>query len=294
MTETVAVIAPGEMGSGVGRRLRERGARVITSLAGRSEASVARATAAGFEPMASDDAMVAEAAIILSIVPPGDALGLAKRLEPALTGAAHRPIYVDCNAVSPETAQRIGAVLANTRARYVDGGIIGMAPKPGSNGPKIYVSGEAAAEVSTRLTPYGLFLPVLDGPIGAASGLKLSYAGISKGVTALGTAMILGAQRSGAFDALHAELADSQPHLLAYFSRQIPAMFPKAYRWVAEMEEIAHFLEKDAPAKEIYLAIARLYERMAALNAEHGDKEGELAELKAFCSKAAEAARKAS
>src|SRR5688572_19980199 len=118
MTVTVAVIAPGEMGSGVGRRLRERGARVITSLAGRSEASVARAKAAGFEPMPSDDAMVAEAAVILSIVPPGDAVALAKRLEPALVGAGHRPIYVDCNAVSPETAQRIGAVLANTQARY--------------------------------------------------------------------------------------------------------------------------------------------------------------------------------
>ena len=43
MTDTVAVIAMGEMGSGVARRLHERGARVITSLAGRSKASAARA-----------------------------------------------------------------------------------------------------------------------------------------------------------------------------------------------------------------------------------------------------------
>lgn len=291
MTDTVAIIAPGEMGSAIGRRLRERGARVVTSLAGRSAASVARAKAAGFEPLASDGEMVAQAGIILSVVPPGEALALAKRLEPALAGAAHRPLYVDCNAVSPDTAARIGAVLANTLCRYVDGGIIGAPPKAGYNGPKIYLSGEAARDAA-RLGQYGLVMPVLDGPVGAASALKLSYAGITKGVTALGTAMVLGATHGGAADALHAELADSQPHLLAFLTRQIPGMFPKAYRWVAEMEEIAHFLDADAPAKDIYLAIARLYERMAALQAEHGDASGELAELKAFCGKAAEAARK--
>jgi putative dehydrogenase len=290
MTETVAIIAQGEMGSAVGRRLRECGARVVTSLAGRSEASVARAKAAGFEPLASDDEMVAQAGIILSIVPPGAALGLAKRLEPALAGAAHRPLYVDCNAVSPETAKRIGAVLANTLCRYVDGGIIGGPPKANYNGPKIYVSGEAATEAA-RLTQYGLIMPVLDGPVGAASGLKMSYAGLTKGFVALGTAMVLGATRNGAADALHAELADSQPHMLGFLSRQIPSMFPKAYRWVAEMEEIAHFLEAVAPAKDIYRAIGRLYERMAALQ-EQGGADGELAELQAFCSKAAETVRK--
>src|SRR5688572_5921041 len=134
MTETVAIIAPGEMGSAVGRRLRERGARVITSLAGRSAASVARAQAAGFEPVASDAAMAAQAGIILSIVPPGDAVALAERLKPALAQATRRPIYVDCNAVSPDTAERIGAVLAGTPARYVDGGIIGGPPRAGYAG----------------------------------------------------------------------------------------------------------------------------------------------------------------
>jgi putative dehydrogenase len=79
--------------------------------------------------------------------------------------------------------------------------------------------------------------------------------------------------------------------MLGFLSRQIPSMFPKAYRWVAEMEEIAHFLEADAPAKDIYRAIGRLYERMAALQ-EQGGADGELAELQAFCSKAAETVRK--
>ena len=42
-TPTVAVIAPGNMGAGVGRRLTENKVTVLTSLAGRSEGSVKRA-----------------------------------------------------------------------------------------------------------------------------------------------------------------------------------------------------------------------------------------------------------
>ena len=89
---------------------------------------------------------------------------------------------------------------------------------------------------------HGLDIRVLEGPIGAASALKMSYAGITKGFTALGAAMALAATRAGAAEALHRELADSQPALLGWLTRQVPRMYPKAYRWVAEMEEIAGFI----------------------------------------------------
>ena len=105
MSDLIAVIAPGEMGAGIGQRLRERGARVITSLAGRSAASGKRAERAGMAAVASDDEIV-KADIILSVVPPKDAAGLAQRLKPAIARAANKPIYVDCNAVAPQTAER--------------------------------------------------------------------------------------------------------------------------------------------------------------------------------------------
>jgi len=43
MNPTIAIVAQGAMGAGVGARLVERGLRVITSLSGRSEASTKRA-----------------------------------------------------------------------------------------------------------------------------------------------------------------------------------------------------------------------------------------------------------
>lgn len=277
MQPIVSVIAPGMMGSGVGQRLVENGIEVRTALGGRSEATVARAKAAGM--VGVSDEQIAASDIILSIVPPGDSLGLAERLAPALRAAAKKPIYVDCNALNPGTVLRIARVIEETGATFVDGGIIGGPPKPGSKGTKIYLSGEAAPRVAV-LTQFGLEMPIQPGPIGAASAMKMSYAGITKGFTALGAAMMLAAARAGTADDLKAELSGSQPALFGWLTRQVPNMYSKAYRWAAEMEEIAQFVGEDPAARQFYEGAARLYERLAA------DFEGnrkEIAALDAFC-----------
>ena len=178
MQPIVAVIAAGMMGSGVGQRLVENGIEVRTSLVGRSEATQARAKEAGM--VGVSDERITASDIVLSIVPPADALGLAERFAPALRAAAKKPIYVDCNALNPATVLRIARVIGETGATFVDGGIIGGPPKPGSKGTKIYLSGEAAPRVA-ELAKYGLELPIQPGPIGAASAMKMSYAGITKG-----------------------------------------------------------------------------------------------------------------
>ncbi len=259
-TPTVAIVAPGNMGAGVGRRLTENKVTVLTSLAGRSEESAKRAREAGMQPV--EDRTLAEADFFLSIIPPGDALGLAKRLAPVLTAANKKPLYVDCNAVSPPTVQKIADEIATTGCPFVGAGIIGPPPKPGSTNTKIYASGPAAADLA-KLNDYGLIVRVLDGPVTAASALKMSYAGITKGFTALGTAMMLAATRGGSADALRAELAESRPDLLRYLSNQVPSMYSKAYRWVAELDEIASFVGDERAEHEMLAAAARLYERIA-------------------------------
>ncbi|HUN43980.1 MAG TPA: DUF1932 domain-containing protein [Acetobacteraceae bacterium] len=277
MPPIVAVIAPGMMGSGVGGRLAQNGVEVRTSLAGRSEASAARAKTAGMVNV--PDAQIAAADIILSIVPPGDALGLAERLAPTLRAAPRKPIYVDCNALNPGTVLRIARVIEEAGAPFVDGGIIGGPPAPGTKGTRIYLSGAAAPQVAV-LQQYGLEMPIQPGPIGAASAMKMSYAGITKGFTALGAAMMLAAARAGTAEDLKQELRASQPALFGWLTRAMPRMYSKAYRWVAEMEEIAEFVGEDPAGRQFYEAAARLYERIAA------DYEGDKREtnaLDAFC-----------
>lgn len=260
MKPIFAVISPGNMGAGIGGRLAERGGEVRTWLAGRSGESAQRAREANM--IAVDPGAIAEASVILSIVPPGTALALADRLAPALSDAKEKPLYVDCNAVSPATVARIASVIGKTGCPFVDGGIIGGPPTPGK-APALYVSGPDAARVAW-LGDYGLDIRVMDREIGAASALKMSYAGITKGFQALGSVMALAAAQGGVAEELQRELADSQPVLLAWLSRQVPRMYSKAYRWVAEMDEIADYIGDPDGGSRILEGAAHFYHRIAA------------------------------
>jgi 3-hydroxyisobutyrate dehydrogenase-like beta-hydroxyacid dehydrogenase len=272
-TPTVAVIAPGNMGAAVAKRLTEHKVTVLTALTGRGEASIKRAHDAGMQDV--DERKLAEADFVLSIVPPGEALALAKRLAKVLTEANTKPIYVECNAVSPQTMNQIAEVISATGCAFVGGGIIGPPPKPGSTNTKFYAAGPAAKDFA-RLNDSGLIVRVLDGPLTAASALKMSYAGITKGFTALGAAMTLAATRGGSAQALQAELAESQPALFGFLTRQIPFMYSKSYRWVAEMNEISDFVGDEFPEHAMMEAAAEFYARIAA------DFEGDKQEIGAM------------
>ncbi len=272
MTPVVAVIAPGMMGAAVGKRLVDSGLKVLTSLTGRSHETAARAKAAGMA--AAGDGEIAASDFILSILPPGDALALAERFAPALTASNAKPVYVDCNAINPVTVERVAAAIAPTDCPFVDAGIIGSPPSPlphplppagearVAGSPRFYASGPAAQRFAT-LRQYGLDIRVLDGALSAASALKMSYAGITKGTQAIGAAMMLAASRAGSADALFAELQSSQKDMFAWFKRGLALMPPKAYRWVAEMHEIAGFVGEDPTAHELYEGAAHFYERIA-------------------------------
>jgi 3-hydroxyisobutyrate dehydrogenase-like beta-hydroxyacid dehydrogenase len=280
MTVVVAIIAPGAMGAAVGQRLAASGLKVLTSLAGRSHETAARAKAAGMT--AATDEEIAAAEFILSILPPGDALALATRFAPALQASNSKPVYVDCNAVNPKTVERVAAALAPTGCAFVDAGIIGSPPKPGDTGPRFYASGPAAAQFA-RLRDYGLDVRVLGGSLSAASALKMSYAGITKGTQAIGAAMMLAAMRAGSADDLFAELESSQKQLFPWLKRSLAQMPPKAYRWVAEMQEIAGFVGDDPGARDLYQGAAEFYERFAQ-DFENGEQK-EAAALEKFLAK---------
>ena len=281
----VAIIGVGDMGAAVAQRVRLRGARVRVSLKGRSADSERRARRAGLETVNDDAALFGDATFVLSIVPPGVAVEVARQYR-TFSSAPRDAIFADCNAIAPATARRIAEVLAGCPCRYVDAGIIGGPPPedPNKPGPRFYASGPDAPRLA-ELNEFGLDVAVMDGPIGAASGLKMSYAGLTKGITALGTAMVAAAMRDGLGDALRNELARTQPQILRRIGQSVPAMFPKAYRWVAEMEEIATFLGGDERGAMIYRGAARLYERIAEEGAHRDAAEG-LRALVDFCSAA--------
>lgn len=268
MTKVVALPLAGAMGAGLGGVLAGSGMTVLTCLDGRSDATRARAKAAGLTPAPMEE--IARADIILSVVPPHIAISMARDIA-ALVPAGHAPIFADLNAISPDSMNTVAATLGAAGLRCIDGGIIGPPPKAGGSNPVIYISGDEA-EGLMPLRAHGLDLRIIDGGIGAASALKMCYAGMTKGTTALHTAMMGAGERTGIGAVLHAELARSRPGILKEAGTAVPGMFPKAYRWIDEMRQIAAFLG-DRPEAGIWRAIAEYYEVIAS------DVEGERTDI---------------
>ena len=117
MKPTIAIMSPGDMGHAVAAVLRQGGLRVISQLDGRSQRTRALADRAGIEEVADDAALVREAEIILAIVVPAAAVALAERIARAIAASGARPLYVDCNAIAPQTTRRIAEVIEGVGAR---------------------------------------------------------------------------------------------------------------------------------------------------------------------------------
>jgi len=96
--------------------------------------------------------------------------------------------------------------------------------------------------------------------------------------------MMLAAARAGSADELFKELQSSQKEMLAWFRRALTQMPPKAYRWVAEMHEIAGFVGADAAAHELYEGAAHFYEEIAA---DYATEKKDVAALADFLNKGA-------
>ena len=260
---TVAIMSPGDMGHHVGALLGRHGVRVITALDGRSTRTKALAAEAGIEDVGDDATLVDAADLLLSIIAPAGAEALATRFVPALEATSGDLVYVDCNAVAPATSARIGAVIEQAGARFVDAGIVGPPPKADSSATRFYASG-AAADRLAELNAFGLDVRTIGTQIGDASALKMCYAALNKGTIALMAGVSVMASRLGVDQAFDDEMRTSQEAVRHRMHQQVPGMVPKAHRWIGEMEEIAKTFESTDLTPEIFRGIADLYRFVAA------------------------------
>ncbi|KAJ7120256.1 hypothetical protein C8R44DRAFT_831834 [Mycena epipterygia] len=257
---TIALLAPGAMGAAIAARLSASGAgTILTNLDGRSPATIQRASESNMQH-ASYAEIAERATCIYSVVPPVDAFSVAEAIVDAYkaAGSQRELVFVDCNAVNPESVKRM--------AKLFDG--TGITFNPG-----IYVSADpndvaVLDEFTTMSIKFGLNVIPLNGEgagIGDASALKMAHAGIVKGSIGLFTTMILSANASSPSTAeglLHA-LNLSQPVFVDLITRFIPQMLPKAYRFVGEMEEVGGFVGADSPGGRTFEGLAEVFGRVA-------------------------------
>jgi 3-hydroxyisobutyrate dehydrogenase-like beta-hydroxyacid dehydrogenase len=230
----IGLLHPGEMGASVGAALTRRGLQVFWASEGRSGQTTQRATSAGLDDAQTIDALARQVDVVFSICPPAAALDVAKQVaEAGYTG-----LYVDANAIAPETAIAVQSTLRAGGARFVDGDLIGGPLRPGGT-TRMYLSGAEAATVA------GLFAGsdraeaiVLGSDDTAASALKMCYAAWTKGTAALLLAIRAAARATGVEAALVSEWQRSQPDVLARVDAA-RRVIPKAWRFAGEMDEIA-------------------------------------------------------
>ncbi|KAK7226007.1 hypothetical protein V2G26_014010 [Clonostachys chloroleuca] len=290
--QKIGVLSLGEMGAGIARLLVAHDYTVATNCQGRSEDTLSRARNAGVELLTSDQELVQKCSVVLSVVPPRDAEATAQRVIDALSGGssrADRLFYADLNAVSPATTKRIAAMFEKARApiRFIDGCILGAPPRlksdadPGTNvsmsdttskefnwaRPRIPISGPHSLaeelEGGERLASV-LNLRSISSEIGAASGLKMCFAAMTKGFTAIATQSFSTAHRLGVAGELRKEMTALIPTHLGEAEKGVPSMVPKAYRWVREMEEIAATMNEEGGwGRDIFTGAAGVYKAVA-------------------------------
>lgn len=260
---TIAVVGTGDMGSAVGGALVRAGYRVVTAGDGRSAASLELARRAGIEDVRVLEAAVADAALVLSIVPPAAAPTFAASAAAAMLNVGAQPVFADCNAVSPATVRAIERALAKTGAPFVDVGIVGRGPGPQGERTRFYVSGPARAAVLGLECPE-LALVDLGDEIGTASALKMAYSSLNKGTDALFATVLLAAERLGVRAPLMKEFEESQREALKRMRARVPFLGATAKRFAPEMDEIARTYESVGVTPAFHRGAEWLYELFAA------------------------------
>ncbi|KAK3329628.1 6-phosphogluconate dehydrogenase [Apodospora peruviana] len=285
---TIGIISMGDMGSGLARLVVANGYAVATNY------TIDRALAAGVELTPNDQILISQCDVILSVVPPRDAIATANRIIDGLKGAdrSHPLYFADMNAVSPATCQTIAELFATTgdgtteAARFIDGSILGGPPAPphslssssaeewtrpllSTSGPhNLYaisdLGGHPVSEYGAHLASV-LRIKHISETIGAASGLKMCFASLSKGFAAVAVQAVTTAHRLGVLDDLKDSLATLAPANLERMEKAVVGMSPKAYRWVREMEEISatHEVDGGFEGEKIFAGAADVFRIVA-------------------------------
>ena len=259
---TILLLHPGAMGSSLGAALVAGGHSVYWVTDGRSEATRARADADSLTPTPDLESGLRGAEIVLSVCPPAAAPAVAAEVATA----GYRGIYVDANAVSPDRGRAVASTVTDAGATAVDAGIIGPPAREGAP-TLLYLSGPADAvqAVARPFTGSPVEIIALDAPVGAASATKMAFAAWTKGSTALLLAVRALAEAEGVINGLDHAWDALIPHLHDQLRRGAAGSAPKAWRFEAEMLEIAATFAAANLPSGFHEAAGDIYHRLGDL-----------------------------
>jgi 3-hydroxyisobutyrate dehydrogenase-like beta-hydroxyacid dehydrogenase len=259
--QTIGIVSPGAMGSAVGAAYRAGGNRAVATVAGRSARTTGLAERAGLELLPDLDAVVGASDVVLSIVPPGEAVATAAAIAAAAGRTGSRPLVADWNAVSPGTVRELEQLLVEAGLELVDGSISGGPPRSDYR-TRVYFSGASAARLAAS-APAWLDARVVGDEVGLASAVKMCTASMYKGSSALLAHALLTAHAHGVLPQVLDDLGDSFPRQIDRAARQLAVSATKAGRFVGEMREIAATQATVGLTPALFEAMAEVWEALA-------------------------------
>lgn len=254
----IGILHPGEMGVSVAASAIHSGHEVYWVAQQRSDKTRQRAETYKLKDIGSLSELCQTCEVILSVCPPNAAEDIARSvIEQGFKG-----YYVDANAIAPQRAKRVGAMLESNGIRFIDGGIIGgPAWKPKETW--LYLSGKNAKVIAECLGQGPLETKIIGEEIGKASALKMCYAAYSKGTTALLAGILATAESLGVREELYQQWDMDDPSFSDQVNRRVRRVTAKAWRFEGEMHEIADTFQEAGLPDGFHDAAAEIYQRMA-------------------------------
>ena len=244
---TIGFIGFGEAGFTIGNGLKKGGLEhlfaydIATATADLGPLIRQRAAMAGATLVSTCEELAGSADVLLSTVTCSAALDAARQMSPWI-GPRH--VYADLNSVSPALKRDVAAVVHDAGAAFVEAAVMAPVQPYGQRVPML-IGGPAARLFVELMTPFGMTLEVLDGPVGKAAAVKMCRSIVVKGVEALLAECVLAAAPYEADDKVFASLQETWPGIdwktLANYT--MGRLVVHGERRAREMEEVAETLK---------------------------------------------------
>ena len=158
----------------------------------------------------------------------------------ALPGLVKGALFFDCNSCAPQTKLRTSRDVEAAGGRYVDVAVM-AAVHPRLHRTPLLISGPRVEAAALALASLGMSATIHDGPVGAASSVKMIRSVMMKGLEALVCECVLAGRKAGVIETVLDSLDDTYPGFdwkerSAYMLERV---MTHGVRRAAEMREVA-------------------------------------------------------
>ncbi len=158
----------------------------------------------------------------------------------ALPGLVQGALFFDCDSCAPQTKSRTAREVEAAGGRYVDVAVM-AAVHPLLHRTPLLISGPHVKAAAVALASLGMSAKIHEGPVGAASAVKMIRSIMMKGLEALVCECVLAGQKAGVIEPVLDSLDDTYPGFdwkerSAYMLERV---MTHGVRRAAEMREVA-------------------------------------------------------